>query len=111
MTTARLGDTAILSLHESYDAAVTVTSVEVHGVDGDLQARDCLRPYPGGDLALTTRQGTMTIDRPPRSDLDAQTIRAFERAVHGIGQPLCTGADGLAAVVTAEAINNALEGP
>ena len=104
-------DTAICSLvfqggavgmtHDSFVVPHAYTALEVHGTSGSLYGLGVMTQDPTGELRLR-RDGVETlIDIPERPNLYEVTLRAFDRACRGDGQPSCTGEDGVASLSVA----------
>jgi 1,5-anhydro-D-fructose reductase (1,5-anhydro-D-mannitol-forming) len=100
----RFANGVVASTCQSYLVPFGRTSLEIHGSRGSLVATDVLRQDPIGDIVLTDSSGTHDIAVEDRENLYVKTIRRFELACQGIGQPFSTGEDGLEAVRGAAAV-------
>ena len=87
--------------HDSFTVGYARTSLEVHGTEGTLLVTDAMTQDTLGELVLTTKSGSQTIDVDCSEDLYAIGLRAFVSAVEGIGTPTASGRDGLMALKVA----------
>jgi len=102
--TFRFADGVVASSCQSYLVPFGRTSLEIHGSRGSLVATDVLRQDPIGEIAISDSSGTHDIPVEDRENLYVKTIRRFELACQGVGQPYSTGEDGLEAVRAAAAV-------
>jgi 1,5-anhydro-D-fructose reductase (1,5-anhydro-D-mannitol-forming) len=87
-------------LWDGFTTKYAETSLEVHGTDGSLVARDCMSQSPRGSLVIRTAAG----DEPVRLDhqnLYVRGVRSFHDAIAGKGKPAATGEDGVVSLAVA----------
>jgi 1,5-anhydro-D-fructose reductase (1,5-anhydro-D-mannitol-forming) len=96
--TFRFENDVIASTSESFLVPFSTTSMEIHGSHATLVASGVMRQDPVGDITLTNASGVHEIPVDDRENLYVKTIRRFEGACHGDGEPICAGADGVASV-------------
>lgn len=89
----------IAQFHDGFTTPYAVTGFEVHGSEGSLIARNCMIQKPGGTVTLRTAAGEedLTLDH---RNLYETTLAAFDAAIAGKGEPLCTGEDGVWSLAT-----------
>ncbi|MDH2903280.1 MAG: Gfo/Idh/MocA family oxidoreductase [Actinomycetota bacterium] len=102
--TFRFANGVIATTCESYLVPFSRTSLEIHGSLGSLVAMDVMRQDPIGDITITNATGRHDVVVDDRENLYVKTIRRFEQACYGIGEPFSTGADGLAAATCATGV-------
>ncbi|MGM7778820.1 Gfo/Idh/MocA family protein [Arthrobacter sp. KNU-44] len=93
--------TVLAQTHDSFTVGYAKTSLEVHGTDGTLIVTDAMTQDTEGQLVLTTKSGSQTIDVDCTEDLYVINLRAFTSAVQGTGIPTASGKDGLLALKVA----------
>jgi 1,5-anhydro-D-fructose reductase (1,5-anhydro-D-mannitol-forming) len=87
--------------HDSFTVGYAKTFLEVHGTEGTLLVTDAMTQDTEGQLVLTTKSGSQTIDVDCSEDLYLIGVRAFVSAVEGTGVPTASGRDGLMALKVA----------
>lgn len=100
----RFANGVIATTCESYLVPFSRTSLEIHGSLGSLVAIDVLRQDPIGDIIISNSTGRRDVVVEDRENLYVKTIRRFEQACHGNGEPFSTGADGLMAATCAAGV-------
>jgi 1,5-anhydro-D-fructose reductase (1,5-anhydro-D-mannitol-forming) len=97
----RDGQSVLAQTHDSFTVGYAKTSLEVHGTEGTLHVTDAMTQETEGQLVLTTKSGSQTIDVDCSEDLYVIGLRAFASAVEGTGVPTATGRDGMMALKVA----------
>jgi 1,5-anhydro-D-fructose reductase (1,5-anhydro-D-mannitol-forming) len=100
MSVIRFRSGLLAHLFDGFTTRYVETSVEAHGVEGSLVARNCMSQTPGGTLTLRTAAGEQTIPLVHRNYY-VPGIRAFHEAIAGRGRPACSGRDGLISLAVA----------
>lgn len=102
MGVLRLTGDVLASFHCAFTVAYAPTGIEVHGTQGSLIAR---RGAGGADPEVVLRRasGDQEVDLGPPVVAAEATVRAFEAAVRGEGDPTVSGEDGVRAVAVAVA--------
>ena len=97
---------AMVMAHESFTHAFAGSGLEVHGTKGSIFARGVMTQLPVGEIELVTEAGRSAV---PFSDhnLYVESVRQFEAAVEGQGEPAATGQDGVASLAVALAVRDA----
>jgi len=99
----------LVCFHDDFMVPHAGTGVEVHGSGGSLIARDVLLADPGGEVWLK-RLGELTaISIDPVWPLYENVVNRFMAAVRGEGEPLTSGADGVASLAIALAVLESAE--
>ena len=100
MTLARFKSGLLAQMHDAFTTPFARTGFEVHGTQGSLYATDCMTQRPIGEVVLRTGAGeeTLPIDH---DNLYLRSVRAFEAAIRGEGQPSATGEDGVRSMALA----------
>lgn len=93
---------------ESFAVGHADTSLELHGTKASLFAEGVLLQRPGGRLELSMN-GERTQINVEHENAYPRVIAAFAEAVHGNGQPLVSGDDGLASLKFAIAARTAAQ--
>ena len=97
---------AMVMAHESFTHAFAGSGLEVLGTKGSIFARGVITQLPVGEIELVTEAGRSAV---PFSDhnLYVESVRQFEAAVEGQGEPAATGQDGVASLAVALAVRDA----
>jgi len=94
----RFANGVIANTIECFLVPYSETSFEIHGSKGSLVATGVMTQDPIGTLVLRDASGVKEIEVSDRENLYVKTIRQFDAAVAGKGEPLSTGEDGFASM-------------
>lgn len=85
---------ALVQFHDAFTARHAFTGFEVHGSEGSLYGRDVMTQQPIGTVTLRRddREEAIPI---AHENLYARSVRLFNAAVRGEGEPAATARDGL----------------
>ncbi len=103
MALVRMASGLIADLHMGHNMKYSGTSLEVHGTEGSLFARDVLTQLPVGEVILRTAEGEEKLvcgHEPPYQ----RAVRKFNDAVKGGDGPAASGEDGVRSLAVALAI-------
>ncbi|ESW78900.1 1,5-anhydro-D-fructose reductase [Mesorhizobium sp. LSJC285A00] len=92
----------IAQSHEGFTTKFADTGFEVHGSEGSLIAKNVMTQKPVGSVLLRTAKGEEELSFD-REDLYVRSLRQFQAAISGAGQPSATGEDGVWSLACAEA--------
>jgi len=102
----------LAQFHDAFTTKYAVTGFEVHGDEGSLIGRDCMTQQPKGEVTLRSANGEEALPLAHES-LYARSVRLFQEAVAGRGQPAASGEDGVkslsVALATIEAARDGRE--
>jgi 1,5-anhydro-D-fructose reductase (1,5-anhydro-D-mannitol-forming) len=103
---AELANGTLVQHHDAFTIPHAQTGFEVHRTEGSLYATDVMSQDPIGRIMLwRAGQGTQ-IDTGPPEDLYERSVRLFNAAVGGQGQPAATGEDGVHSLAIALAVRD-----
>ncbi len=109
MGVLRLDGGALAQHHDAFTIRHAHTGFEVHGTDGSLYAEDVMTQDPVGRVLLRREGGGITgIDVGAPEDLYARSVRLFNAAVRGEGEPAATGEDGVRSLAIALAVRQSV---
>jgi 1,5-anhydro-D-fructose reductase (1,5-anhydro-D-mannitol-forming) len=104
MGVLRFDNGVLAQFHDASTIRHTDTGLEVHGTEGSIIARDVMTQEPRGEIVLRRGDGEETIDPGPPEDLYTRSVRFFNAAILGQGEPAATGEDGVRSLATALAV-------
>jgi 1,5-anhydro-D-fructose reductase (1,5-anhydro-D-mannitol-forming) len=104
MGVMRFRSGVLAQFHDAFTIRHAPTGFEVHGTDGSLIATDVMTQEPRGRIVLRRGDREEPIDPGPPEDLYTRSVRLFNAAVRGEGEPAATGEDGLRALAVALAV-------
>jgi 1,5-anhydro-D-fructose reductase (1,5-anhydro-D-mannitol-forming) len=108
MGVMRFRNGVIAQFHDAFTVPHASTGFEVHGTEGSLYGRDVMTQRAIGSVSL--RRGGSEEDVPiNHENLYERSVRCFNAAIHGEGEPAATGADGVQSLVVALAVREAAE--
>jgi 1,5-anhydro-D-fructose reductase (1,5-anhydro-D-mannitol-forming) len=108
MGVMRFREGAIAQFHDAFTAPHAYTGFEVHGTDGSLYGRDVMTQRPIG--TVTIRRGDLEEEvSVEHENLYERSVRCFNAAVHGEGEPAATGVDGMRSLAVALAVRKSAE--
>lgn len=84
----------IAQFHDAFTTRYATTGFEVHGEEGSLIGRDCMTQAPKGEVWLRGAKGEELLPLAHES-LYERSVRLFQQAVAGNGEPAATGEDGV----------------
>jgi 1,5-anhydro-D-fructose reductase (1,5-anhydro-D-mannitol-forming) len=94
MGVMRFREGAIAQFHDAFTAPHAYTGFEVHGTDGSLYGRDVMTQRPIG--TVTIRRGDLEEEvSVEHENLYERSVRCFNAAVRGEGEPAASGPDGV----------------
>src|SRR6202011_6129268 len=77
----------LAQLHDAFTVRFAGTGFQVHGTEGSLVAEEVMTQDPGGHVMLRRENGTHEVDVGERQDLYERSVRAFNAAARGQGEP------------------------
>ena len=90
--------------HDAFTIKHAHTGAEVHGTEGSLIARNVMTQEPVGDVFLSRNGSVSEVSLGERENLYVHSIRYFNSAVRGQGQPFASGEDGIRSLAVALAV-------
>lgn len=106
MGVMRFNNGLLAQFHDAFTARHAVTGFEVHGTDGSLVARDVMTQRPVGAVSLW-REGEEEAIPVAHENLYERSVRRFNAAVQGQGEPAASGEDGIRSLAIALAVREA----
>ena len=108
MGVMRFHDGVIAQFHDSFTAPHAYTGFEVHGTDGSLYGRDVMTQQPTG--TVTIRRGRSEEGIPvEHENLYERSVRCFNAAIRGEGDPAASGIDGVRSLAVALAVRESAQ--
>jgi 1,5-anhydro-D-fructose reductase (1,5-anhydro-D-mannitol-forming) len=108
MGVMRFRNGVIAQFHDAFTAPHASTGFEVHGTEGSLYGRDVMTQRPVGTVSVR-REGNEEEVPVDHENLYERSVRCFNAAIRGDGQPAATGADGVQSLAVAIAVREAAE--
>jgi 1,5-anhydro-D-fructose reductase (1,5-anhydro-D-mannitol-forming) len=108
MGVMRFRNGVIAQFHDAFTAPHASTGFEVHGTDGSLYGRDVMTQRPMGTVSMR-REGREERVPVDHENLYERSVRCFNAAIRGEGEPAATGADGVQSLAVAIAVREAAE--
>ena len=103
MGVMRFGNDAIAQFHDAFTSPHAHTGFEVHGTEGSLYGRDVMTQRPVGTVTL--RHGDSEEGIPvAHENLYERSVRCFNAAIRGEGEPAASGVDGVRSLAVALAV-------
>jgi 1,5-anhydro-D-fructose reductase (1,5-anhydro-D-mannitol-forming) len=100
MGVMRFRSGAIAQFHDAFTAPHAYTGFEVHGTEGSLYGQDVMTQQPMG--TVTIRRGGEVEGVPlEHENLYERSVRCFNAAIRGEGEPAASGADGVRSLAVA----------
>lgn len=104
MGVMRLQGGTLVQFHDSFVARHPFTGLEVHGTEGSLYGRAIMAQQPVGTVTL--RRDGEDEDIPiDHENLYERSVRRFNAAIRGEGEPAATAEDGIRSLAVALAIH------
>jgi 1,5-anhydro-D-fructose reductase (1,5-anhydro-D-mannitol-forming) len=94
MGVVRFESGLIAQFHDAFTTRYATTGFEVHGEEGSLIGSDCMTQMSKGEVMLRTKDGQRQLPIT-HENLYLRSVRLFDDAVAGRGQPSATGEDGI----------------
>lgn len=94
----------LAQFHDAFTARHARTGFEVHGSDGSLYGIDVMTQDPRGRIVLRRGDHEETIETGPAENPYERSVRLFNAAVRGEGEPAATGEDGVRSLAIALAV-------
>ena len=108
MGVMRFQDGVIAQFHDAFTAPHAYTGFEVHGTDGSLYGRDVMTQQPTG--TVTIRRGRSEEGIPvEHENLYERSVRCFNAAIRGEGDPAASGIDGVRSLAVALAVRESAQ--
>ncbi|MBX3070375.1 MAG: Gfo/Idh/MocA family oxidoreductase [Thermomicrobiales bacterium] len=101
MAVLRFSSGLLAQTHDAFTVQHTRTGFEVHGEDGSLRCTEAMTQEPDGVLYLSAGGSEREVDFGEHEDLYFRSVRLFNDAVLGRGEPAATGMDGVWSLATA----------
>ena len=112
MGVMRFRNGVIAQFHDAFTAPHASTGFEVHGTEGSLYGRDVMTQRPMGTVTLAAAREAKRSFRLNHENLYERSVRCFNAAIRGEGEPAATGADGVQSLAVALAVREAArDGP
>jgi len=108
MGVLRFRSGTLAQLHDAFTVRFAGTGFQVHGTEGSLMAQEVMTQDPGGRVVLRRENGTHEVDVGEREDLYVRSVRAFNAAARGQGDPAATGEDGVRSLAIALAVQESM---
>ncbi|MBL8126206.1 MAG: Gfo/Idh/MocA family oxidoreductase [Thermomicrobiales bacterium] len=93
----------LVQFHDSFTSRHSYTGLEVHGTLGSIYARNVMTQQPVGTVVLR-RDGQEEEIVVSHENLYERSVRRFNAAVNGGGEPAATAHDGLCSLAVALAV-------
>ena len=98
----------IAQFHDAFTAPHAVTGFEVHGTVGSLYGRDVMTQRPVGAVTIR-RNGSEEAFPLTHENLYERSVRCFNAAIRGEGEPSATGTDGVRSLAVALAVRDSAQ--
>jgi 1,5-anhydro-D-fructose reductase (1,5-anhydro-D-mannitol-forming) len=95
---------AIVQFHDAFTIQHAHTGLEIHGTDGSIFGENIMTQQPIGTLSLRRGNTVEEITSFQPENLYERSVRLFNSAVHGTGQPAATADDGIRSLAVALAV-------
>ena len=101
MGVMRFDNGVLAQFHDAFTVRHAGTGFEVHGTEGSLIAEGVMTQEPTGRVWLRRGDEREEVDVGEREGLYVRSVRLFNAAVRGEGQPAATGEDGVRSLAIA----------
>jgi 1,5-anhydro-D-fructose reductase (1,5-anhydro-D-mannitol-forming) len=99
----------LAQFHDAFTIRHALTGLEVHGTDGSLIGEHVMTQEPENGRVFLRRDGAVEeIDVGERENLYVRSVRLFNEAVRGEGQPSATGEDGIRSLAIGLAVQESV---
>jgi 1,5-anhydro-D-fructose reductase (1,5-anhydro-D-mannitol-forming) len=99
----------LAQFHDAFTLRHAGTGFEVHGTDASLFAQDVMTQIPRGQIYLRRGEQREEVALEAHEDLYLRSVRLFNAAVRGEGEPAATAEDGLCSLAVALAVRKSAE--
>ncbi len=108
MGVMRFRDGVIAQFHDAFTAPHASTGFEVHGTEGSLYGRDVMTQRPVGTVTIRreSREEAVPVQH---ENLYERSVRCFNAAIRGVGEPAATGEDGIRSLAVALAVRESAQ--
>jgi 1,5-anhydro-D-fructose reductase (1,5-anhydro-D-mannitol-forming) len=90
----------LIQFHDSFTSRHSYTGFEVHGTEGSIYGRNVMTQQPVGTVTLR-RDGVEEEVAVSPENLYERSVRRFNAAINGQGEPAATARDGLSSLAVA----------
>ncbi len=108
MGVMRFRDGVIAQFHDAFTAPHASTGLEVHGTEGSIYGRDVMTQRPIGAVTIFRNGGEEAVP-VEHENLYKRSVRCFNAAMRGEGEPAATGADGIRSLAVALAVRESAQ--
>ena len=108
MGVMRFRDGVVAQFHDAFTAPHASTGFEVHGTEGSLYGRDVMTQRPIGTVTIFRDGGEEAVP-VEHENLYERSVRCFNAAIRGEGEPAATGADGIKSLAVALAVRESAQ--
>jgi 1,5-anhydro-D-fructose reductase (1,5-anhydro-D-mannitol-forming) len=108
MGVMRFRDGVIAQFHDAFTAPHASTGFEVHGTEGSLYGRDVMTQRPVGAVTIR-REGSEEAVPVEHENLYERSVRCFNAAIRGEGEPAASGEDGVRSLAVALAVRESAQ--
>jgi 1,5-anhydro-D-fructose reductase (1,5-anhydro-D-mannitol-forming) len=108
MGVMRFRDGVIAQFHDAFTAPHACTGLEVHGTEGSLYGRDVMTQRPVGTVSIV-KNGSEEAVPVVHENLYERSVRCFNAAMRGEGEPAATGTDGVRSLAVALAVRESAQ--
>ena len=108
VTTSLWDGDVLVTTHDAYNNPHVQTSLHVLGTEGALIGENCNTGDPLGRVTRWRETVSEVLELGEREDLYERTLRAFDAAVHGVGEVIVTGEDGVRSLAFSLAVLESL---
>ena len=98
----------IAQFHDAFTAPHASTGFEVHGTEGSIYGRDVMTQRPVGTVAIR-REGQEEVVPVEHDNLYERSVRCFNAAIRGKGEPAASGEDGVRSLAVALAVRESAQ--
>jgi 1,5-anhydro-D-fructose reductase (1,5-anhydro-D-mannitol-forming) len=99
----------LAQFHDAFTIKHALTGLEVHGTDGSLIGEHVMTQEPENGRVFLRRDGAVEeIDVGERENLYVRSVRLFNAAVRGEGQPAATAEDGIRSLAIGLAVQESV---
>ncbi|MDF3041727.1 MAG: afr [Thermomicrobiales bacterium] len=108
MGVMRFRDGVIAQFHDAFTAPHASTGFEVHGTEGSLYGREVMTQRPIGTVTIVRDGGEEAIPLE-HENLYERSVRCFNAAIRGEGEPAASGGDGVRSLAVALAVRESAQ--
>ena len=108
MGVMRFREGVIAQFHDAFTAPHAYTGLEVHGTEASLYGRDVMTQRPMGTVTIR-RGGDEEAIPVEHENLYERSVRCFNAAIRGEGEPAASGVDGVRSLAVALAVRESAQ--